>query len=68
MSKPKINTEMIGALDYLEKEKGIKIVTYMRDRANEFCEQYQHNYSILGTPAEGLSGRFTKGDRKKEMT
>ena len=22
MSKPKINTEMIGALDYLEKEKG----------------------------------------------
>lgn len=47
------------------QELGIKIVTYMRDRANEFCEQYQHNYSILGTPAEGLSGRFTKGDRKK---
>ena len=47
------------------QELGIKIVTYMRDRANDFCEQYQHNYSILGTPAEGLSGRFTKGDRKK---
>ena len=36
----------------------------MRSRANEFCEQYGHNYSILATPAEGLSGRFTKRDRK----
>lgn len=36
----------------------------MRDRANGFSEQYQHNYSILATPAEGLSGRFTRGDRK----
>lgn len=44
---------------------GLKIVSYMRDRANEYSEQYQHNYSILGTPAEGLSGRFTKYDRKK---
>ena len=34
-------------------------------RANEFSEQYQHNYSILATPAEGLSGKFTKVDRKK---
>ena len=47
------------------QELGLKIVTYMRDRANEFSEKYQHNYSILGTPAEGLSGRFTKIDRKK---
>lgn len=44
---------------------GIKIVTYMRDRSKEFCEQYQHNYSILATPAEGLSGKFTKKDRKE---
>ena len=43
---------------------GLKIVSYMRDRANEFSEKYQHNYSILATPAEGLSGRFTKRDRK----
>ena len=35
----------------------------MRDRANEFSERYQHNYSILATPAEGLAGRFTKRDR-----
>ncbi|MBQ5663848.1 MAG: anaerobic ribonucleoside triphosphate reductase [Bacteroidaceae bacterium] len=44
---------------------GLKIITYMRDRANEFSEQYQHNYSVLATPAEGLSGKFTRGDRKK---
>lgn len=44
---------------------GIKIVTYMRDRSKDFCEQYQHNYSILATPAEGLAGKFTKKDRKE---
>ncbi len=44
---------------------GLRIVTYMRDRANEFSERYQHNFSILATPAEGLSGRFTSIDRKK---
>ena len=44
---------------------GLKIVTYMRDRVLEFCDRYQHNYSVLATPAEGLSGRFTKYDKKK---
>ena len=44
---------------------GLRIVTYMRDRANEFSERYQHNFSVLATPAEGLSGRFTSIDRKK---
>lgn len=47
------------------QQLGIKIVTYMRDRANDFSEHYQHNYSVLATPAEGLSGRFTKIDRKQ---
>ena len=42
---------------------GLKIVSYMRDRANDFSERYQHNYSVLATPAEGLSGKFTKKDR-----
>ena len=50
--------------DEAAQQLGIRIVTYMRDRANEFSEKYQHNYSILATPAEGLSGRFTKRDRK----
>ena len=44
---------------------GLRIITYMRDRVNEFSEQYQHNFSVLATPAEGLSGRFTRIDRKK---
>ncbi|MBQ0061701.1 MAG: anaerobic ribonucleoside triphosphate reductase [Bacteroidaceae bacterium] len=47
------------------QELGLKIVTYMRDRVNDFSDKYQHNYSVLATPAEGLSGRFTKYDRKK---
>ncbi len=47
------------------QQLGVRIVTYMRDCANEFSEKYQHNYSILATPAEGLSGRFTKYDRKQ---
>lgn len=47
------------------QQLGLRIITYMRDRANDFSERYQHNYSVLATPAEGLSGKFTKGDRKK---
>ena len=43
---------------------GLRIVTYMRDQANRFSEQYQHNYSVLATPAEGLSGKFTMRDRR----
>ena len=47
------------------QQLGLRIITYMRDRVNEFSEKYMHNYSVLATPAEGLSGRFTKFDRKK---
>ena len=42
---------------------GLRIVSHMKSRVNEFCETYGHNYSVLATPAEGLSGRFTKRDR-----
>ncbi|MDE5840747.1 MAG: zinc-ribbon domain-containing protein, partial [Muribaculaceae bacterium] len=42
---------------------GLRIVGHMRSKVNEFCERYGHNYSVLATPAEGLSGRFTKRDR-----
>ena len=44
---------------------GLKIVRYMCDRCTEYSERYQHNYSLLATPAEGLSGRFTRFDRKE---
>ena len=46
------------------QELGVRIVSHMRDKANEFSERYQHNYSILATPAEGLSGKFTQKDKK----
>ncbi len=44
---------------------GLRIVGRMRDKANEFSERYQHNFSVLATPAEGLSGKFTTRDRKQ---
>ena len=47
------------------QELGLRIVTFMRSKVNEFCERYRHNYSVLATPAEGLAGRFTRGDKKK---
>ena len=43
---------------------GLKIVRHMRSRVNEYSEKYGHNFSVLATPAEGLSGKFTKKDRK----
>lgn len=43
---------------------GLRIVSHMRSRANEFSERYSHNFSILATPAEGLSGKFTAKDKK----
>ena len=46
------------------QELGLRIVTFMRDKINGFSEKYQHNYSVLATPAEGLSGKFTKRDKK----
>ncbi len=50
--------------DEQSQKLGLEIVTYMRDRVTEFSEKYQHNYSVLATPAEGLAGRFTRRDRK----
>ena len=46
------------------QELGLKIVSYMRNRVNEYSEKFHHNYSLLATPAEGLSGKFTKIDRR----
>ena len=46
------------------QQLGLRIVSHMRSRVNEFCETYHHNYSVLATPAEGLSGKFTTKDRK----
>lgn len=43
---------------------GLKIVSYMRSRVDEFSNRYGHNFSVLATPAEGLSGKFTTRDAK----
>ncbi len=50
--------------DEKAQKLGLRIVSYMRSKANEFSERYQHNFSVLATPAEGLSGKFTVKDRK----
>ena len=47
------------------QELGLKIVSFMRSRVNSFSERYQHNFSVLATPAEGLSGKFTTKDRAR---
>ncbi len=47
------------------QELGLKIIKRFRERVNEYCDKYQHNYSVLATPAEGLSGKFTRIDKKR---
>ncbi|MCI8386987.1 MAG: anaerobic ribonucleoside triphosphate reductase [Clostridiales bacterium] len=47
---------------------GLEIVGFMRKRADEACKKYGLNFSIIGTPAEGLSGRFVRIDNKKYGT
>lgn len=46
------------------QELGLRIVKHMRDRMDEATEKYRLNFSLIATPAEGLSGRFTRIDRK----
>jgi ribonucleoside-triphosphate reductase len=44
---------------------GIQIIEHMRKRMDEAVDKYGLNYSLLATPAEGLSGRFVRLDRKE---
>lgn len=46
------------------QELGLKIITYIRDKVTGFAEETGLNFSVLATPAEGLSGKFTKKDKK----
>ena len=43
---------------------GLEIVSYMRQRMDEKSQQTGLNFSLLATPAEGLSGRFVRLDKK----
>ena len=47
------------------RELGIEIVTAMRQRLDEESKRTGLNFSLLATPAEGLSGRFVRMDAKK---
>lgn len=47
------------------QELGIEIVEYMNRKIKEKSDYYDLNYSLLSTPAEGLSGRFIKKDREQ---
>lgn len=44
---------------------GVEIVAFMRQLIDEASEIHDLNYTLLATPAEGLSGRFIALDRKK---
>ncbi|MGL5439370.1 MAG: anaerobic ribonucleoside triphosphate reductase [Filifactoraceae bacterium] len=47
------------------QELGLKIIGHMRNRMDKLAKETKMNYSLLATPAEGLSGRFVNIDRKK---
>ncbi len=47
------------------QKQGLKIVKYMRDFCDQQCKKYTLNFSLLATPAEGISGRFVKLDRNR---
>ena len=44
---------------------GLEIVGHMRKRMDEATKKYGLNFSLIATPAEGLSGRFVKIDAKR---
>lgn len=46
------------------QELGLRIVGTMRNCVQAFSDNYDMNFSVLATPAEGLSGKFTKKDRQ----
>ncbi|WP_343338115.1 hypothetical protein TPELB_38270 [Terrisporobacter petrolearius] len=45
------------------QELGLKIISHMRKRMDEATDKYKLNFSLIATPAEGLSGRFTDIDK-----
>ena len=47
------------------RELGLKIISHMRERMDEQSQKDGLNFTLLATPAEGLSGRFVKIDKKK---
>ncbi len=46
------------------RQLGLEIVRFMRRVIDRCAEEYDLNYTLLATPAEGLSGRFIAADRR----
>ena len=46
------------------EQLGIEIIAYMRKRMDEEARKTGLNWSVIATPAEGLSGRFVRMDRE----
>lgn len=44
---------------------GLEIISYMREHLDRLSQQTKLNWTLLATPAEGLSGRFVRIDKKK---
>ena len=44
---------------------GLEIIGFMRKKMNEATQKYKLNFALIATPAEGLSGRFVRIDRKR---
>ena len=42
---------------------GLEIIKFMRDRVDDYSKKYNLNFTLIATPAEGLSGRFVNIDR-----
>lgn len=42
---------------------GLEIVKHMREKCDSYCSEYNLNFTLLATPAESLSGRFTGIDK-----
>lgn len=53
-----------GEDDY-SQSIGLKTIEIMNEIASEMSDEYQHNYAVLATPAEGLSGYFTRIDKNE---
>lgn len=45
------------------QELGKKIIGFMRNKTDEYSQKYNLNFTLLATPAEGLSGRFVNIDK-----
>ena len=45
--------------------KGLAIIGYMRDFCDKKSQEMKMNFTLLATPAEGLSGRFIRMDQKR---